>query len=123
MGRSLIGSSSSSRTLTGVSDITTQQQTSKLNSALTEQTIQLTEQANQVNDLLTQQQIMLSQLVSFQDQIKYLIKLHLGETPPDLLALNEKKTELITIMNDYLTQKVTRVDTVNRLSTLEIKIA
>lgn len=77
---------------------------------------QLDKQAIQLNEILKQFPI-------FQDKIKYLIKLGLGETPPDLLELNEKKTELIQIMNDYLTQKFTRVDTVNRLSALELKIA
>jgi small-conductance mechanosensitive channel len=115
MGRSLI-SSSNSRSLLTAFDLSAQQQNHQLSSMLGQQT-------TQVNTLLNQQKTMSKQLVSSQDQLKYLIKLGLGETPPDLVELNEKKTELITIMNDYLTQKVTRVDTVNKLTKLETKIA
>jgi hypothetical protein len=106
-----------------IRDTSAQQQAFKLNSLLKQQTIQLNQEDVKVNNLLSQQKSILNQLASSQDQLKYIIKLHLGETPPDLVELNEKKTELITIMNDYLTQKVTRVDTVNKLSTLETKIA
>jgi hypothetical protein len=105
MGRSLIGSSNnSSQSLINLAAIQARQ------------SIQLNEHSIQLNEILKQFPI-------FQDKLKYLIKLGIGETPPDLLDLNEKKTELITIMNDYLTQKFTRVDTVNRLSALETKIA
>jgi len=40
-----------------------------------------------------------------------------------LSELNAKKTELITIMNGYLTQTKTRVETVTRLDALLSKIA
>lgn len=105
MGKNLFGSSNSgSRTLINLAAIQARQ------------SIQLNEHSIQLNEIL-------KKFPNFQDQLKYLIKLGLGETPPDLLDLNEKKTELIKIMNDYLTQKFTRVDTVNRLSALELKIA
>lgn len=104
MGRSLISVSNNSQTLINLANIQAKQST------------QLNDHSIQLDDILKQFPI-------FRDQIKYLIKLGLGETPPDLLELNEKKTELIQIMNDYLTQKFTRVDTVNRLSALEFKIS
>lgn len=40
-----------------------------------------------------------------------------------LIELNTKKTELIQIMNDYLTQKITRIETTNKLDILNSKIA
>jgi hypothetical protein len=40
-----------------------------------------------------------------------------------LSELNSKKTQLITVMNDYLTQKNTRVETVTRLETLKSTIS
>ena len=37
--------------------------------------------------------------------------------------INSQKTELIQIMNDYLTQKITRIQTTNKLDILNSKIA
>ena len=37
--------------------------------------------------------------------------------------INSQKTELIKIMNDYLTQKITRIQTTNKLDILNSKIA
>ena len=40
-----------------------------------------------------------------------------------ITSINSQKSELIQIMNDYLTQKVTRIVTTNKLTALESKIA
>jgi hypothetical protein len=44
-------------------------------------------------------------------------------TNKELEALNLQKTELVQIMADYINQRKTRVDTVNRLNVLSTKIA
>jgi hypothetical protein len=40
-----------------------------------------------------------------------------------ITSINSQKNELIQIMNDYLTQKITRIVTTDKLNTLHSKIA
>jgi hypothetical protein len=63
--------------------------------------------------------------LEIQKRLEYLISIHEKEdcNSKCLLELNEKKTELITIMNDYLTKKTTRIETTNKLDVLNAKLA
>jgi hypothetical protein len=59
--------------------------------------------------------------LEIQKRLEYLISIELSSKC--LLELNEKKTELIKIMNDYLTKKTTRVETTSKLDVLNAKLA
>lgn len=50
-------------------------------------------------------------------------KQDINQIKSNFLEINDKKSELILIMNDYLTKKSTRVTTTDRLDTLRSKIA
>ena len=63
--------------------------------------------------------------LEIQKRLEYLISIHEKEdcNSKCLLELNEKKTELITIMNDYLTKNTPRIETTNKLDVLNAKLA
>ena len=63
--------------------------------------------------------------LEIQKRLEYLISIHEKEdcNSKCLLELNEKKTELLTIMTDYLTKKTTRIETTNKLDVLNAKLA
>ena len=50
-------------------------------------------------------------------------QVNLASTQQKLLEDNKNKTELINIMNDYLTKEATRTATTDRLDTLRAKFA
>jgi|Laugresbdmm110dd_1035094.scaffolds.fasta_scaffold484391_1 hypothetical protein len=50
-------------------------------------------------------------------------QVNLASTQQKLLEVNKNKTELINIMNDYLTKEATRTATTDRLDTLRAKFA
>ena len=50
-------------------------------------------------------------------------QVNLATLEQNFLVINEQKTELIKIMNDYLIKEATRVTTTDRLDTLRAKIA
>jgi len=59
--------------------------------------------------------------LEIQKRLEYLITIE--SSSKCLLELNKKKTELVTIMNDYLTKKITRVETTKKLDVLNAKLA
>ena len=65
-----------------------------------------------------------TQLISFQTAVSAASEvLQQILTTKELEALTLQKTELIQIMSDYINQRKTRVDTVDRLKILSTKIA
>jgi hypothetical protein len=50
-------------------------------------------------------------------------QVNLATTQQNFLEINKSKTELIKIMNDYLTKEATRIATTDRLDTLRAKFA
>ena len=56
-------------------------------------------------------------------QLSLVPKQDINQIKSHFLEINDKKSELILIMNDYLTKKSTRVTTTDRLDTLRAKIA
>ena len=84
------------------------------------------EQTSMLKQLLSKDNCcdkILTNFANLQKQLEYLISLEEGEICGCLIELNTKKTELIQIMNDYLTQKITRIQTTNKLDILNSKIA
>lgn len=57
------------------------------------------------------------------NQLSMVPKQDINQIKSNFLEINDKKSELILIMNDYLTKKSTRVTTTDRLDTLRSKIA
>jgi len=57
------------------------------------------------------------------NQLSVVPKQDINQIKSNFLEINDKKSELILIMNDYLTKKSTRVTTTDRLDTLRSKIA
>jgi len=60
---------------------------------------------------------------SYMNQLSVVPKQDINQIKSNFLEINDKKSELILIMNDYLTKKSTRVTTTDRLDTLRSKIA
>ena len=63
------------------------------------------------------------QAKSYMNQLSMVPKQDINQIKSNFLEINDKKSELILIMNDYLTKKSTRVTTTDRLDTLRSKIA